>query len=184
MGICFRWWDTTHREISVSSLIPFDPNKQTIDSGLAPIDPPLATASGLVPFMFNFTAARRWTIGNLVDDFGFSSPLAFGGLVPDLWFDKIATIVGLFVDDSSNAVVLRASDDSQWAGRATIDLKTEGFADITLTYNGTFYVKVDIAYTDYIKTQLGNTIDVRIIPETVASWIDTDSWVDSELWFD
>lgn len=135
--------------------------------------------AGLVPAL-----ARRWTIGVSGDEHGYSAPLAFGGLEPNAWFDEIATVDGLFVDGSSNAVVLRASDDSQWAGLSAITIVTEGFTDILLTYNGTFYVVVDAAYTAYIVGQLGNTLDLRILPETVSSWFDTEAWVDSEPWND
>ena len=130
------------------------------------------------------TLPRRWDIGNNLDEFGYSASLAFGGLAPDDWFDNIATVAGVFVDNSSNSVILRASDDSAWGGLSNVVLRTEGFADIVLTFNGTFYVAIDIPYTDYIVSQLGNSLELRILPEATTAWQDSELWVDALDWID
>lgn len=108
--------------------------------------------------------ARQWTIGNSGDEYGYSFALAFGALDPDDWFDNIQTIAILTVDDSSNAVILGASDSSQWGGLNSVTLVTEGAADVQLTWNGTFYVVIDAVYSAYIVSEVGNTITVSITP--------------------
>jgi len=127
---------------------------------------------------------RQWTIGNSGDEYGFSSNLQIGDLVPRNWFDNIEDVLVLAVDDSSNAVILESSNNSQWNGQQTVVLAVEGSPDITLNWNGTFYVAIDVAFTAYIVSNLGNTLQMNVLPESLASWFDLEPWFDSNGWRD
>lgn len=125
-----------------------------------------ATNGGLGPATPTppFTFDQQWTIGNSGDDYGFNSTGLFGSITPGDWFDMIDTIDILMVDDSADAVIFRSALDDQWDGQTNVTIQTEGFANVSLTWNGTFYAVIDSAYTAYIVGQNGNTLGVNIIP--------------------
>lgn len=127
----------------------------------------LGDTSGGGPVTFE----REWTIGNLGDDYGYHVVNAYGGLVPDDWFNFIDTVDVLIVDDSANAVILQSNIPSMWGTATNVTLNVEEFGEIILTWNGaTAYVNVgDTAFVTYIMGQLGNSIGVDILPKNGAS---------------